>query len=281
LNVLAPDGDRCVSDAKRTAFVTGGSAGLGAAVCAGLAARGWTVIAASRRGVSSGASPLIRPIALDVTDPDEFETVVRGVLEEHAHLDAIVLNAGINTPAPIEELSLARTNAIMDTNFWGVVHGVRAVLGHFRRRRAGVITVVGSLAGIVTPPGEAIYAASKHALEGWLEGLQYEVGPFGIGVRLVEPGFIRTDLAAASQAHQGAIADYDSMRDHLTRQWGENLNKGMSSDYVAGRVVALTVAAKAPFRTRIGGEAVWVPRMKKILPESWFFAGTRRTFGLG
>jgi NAD(P)-dependent dehydrogenase (short-subunit alcohol dehydrogenase family) len=224
---------------------------------------------------------LIHPIGLDVTDPEGFDSTVAAVLARHGQLDAIILNAGINTPAPVEELSLARAQAIMNTNFWGVVHGVRAVLAHFRERRAGVITVIGSLAGIVTPPGEAIYAASKHALEGWLEGLQYEVSPFGVGVRLVEPGFIRTDLAAASEAHKGAISEYDGMRSHLTRQWGEHLKRGMSSNHVAERVAALTLMRKAPFRTRIGGEAVWVPRMKKILPESWFFAGTRRTFGLG
>lgn len=269
-----------MKNSNSVALVTGGSAGLGAVVCERLASRGWTVIAASRRGFVPTASPSIEPIRLDVTDPDAFAAAARAVVARHGRIDAIILNAGINTPAPIEELPLARAHAIMDTNFWGVVHGVRAVLGYFRDQRAGMITVVGSLAGIVTPPGEAIYAASKHALEGWLEGLQYEVTPLGVGVRLVEPGFIRTELAAASAAHQGHIPEYNTMRNHLTRQWGENLKKGMTSTYVAERIVALTLAKRAPFRTRIGTEAVWVPRLKKVLPESWFFAGTRRTFGM-
>ncbi len=267
-------------NAERVAFVTGASAGLGAAICENLVRRGWTVIAASRRGVANTQSPLVLPVSLDVTDSSAFDAAVRDVLTRYGRLDAIVLNAGVNTPAPIEELSLTRARAIMDTNFWGVVHGVRAALGHFRERRSGVITAVGSLAGIVTPPGEAIYAASKHALEGWMEGLQHEVSGFGIGVRLIEPGFIRTDLAAASAAHEGRIPEYDTVRDHLTRQWGEHLKTGMSADHVAERIVALTVARRAPFRTRIGTEAIWVPRMKKILPQTWFFAGTRRTFGL-
>lgn len=267
-------------NSQRVAFVTGGSAGLGEAICERLVSRQWTVIAASRRGVSNVRSPLIIPVSLDVTDAVAFDAAVRDVLTRYSRLDAIILNAGINTPAPIEELPLTHAHAIMDTNFWGVVHGVRAVLGHFRDNRGGVITVVGSLAGIVTPPGEAIYAASKHALEGWLEGLQYEISGFGIGVRLVEPGYIRTDLASASAAHQGTISAYDVIRDHLTRQWGENLKTGMGADHVAERIVALTVSKRAPFRTRIGAEAIWVPLMKRILPESWFFAGARRKFGL-
>lgn len=269
-----------MSHTKRVAFVTGASAGLGAAICENLVSHRWTTIAASRRGVSSSQSPSVVPVSLDVTNAEAFDAAVRDVLTRYGRLDAIILNAGINTPAPIEELPLTRAHAIMDTNFWGVVHGVRAVLGHFRERRSGVITVVGSLAGMVTPPGEAIYAASKHALEGWLEGLQYEVSGFGIGVRLIEPGFIRTDLAANSAAHQGTVSEYEKMRDHLTRQWRENLKTGMSAEHVAKRIVTLSLAKRAPFRTRIGAEAIWVPRMKSILPQSWFFAGARRKFGL-
>ena len=265
---------------SKVALLTGASAGLGDALCARLVQRGWRVVAASRRGTSSHASPLVRPVTLDVTDAEAFVACIRRTIEQEGRLDALILNAGINSLAPIEELPLDKARAIMETNFWGVVHGVNGALGHFRERREGTVLVVGSLAGLASIPGQAIYAASKHALEGWLEGLQYEVSRFGIHVRLAEPGYLRTELATSAERHAGTIADYDDVRSHLFAQWSENLDRGMSADSAAERLVRLLEARRAPFRTRIGSEAVWLPRMKALLPEAWFFAGARREFGL-
>jgi NAD(P)-dependent dehydrogenase (short-subunit alcohol dehydrogenase family) len=266
--------------ASKVALLTGASAGLGDALCARLVRRGWRVVAASRRGTSSQTSPLVRPVTLDVTDAETFAACIRRTIEQEGRLDALILNAGINVPAPIEELPLDTARAIMETKFWGVVHGVNGALGHFRERREGTVLVVGSLAGLASIPGQAIYAASKYALEGWLEGLQYEVSRFGIRVRLAEPGYIRTELATSAERHEETIADYDDVRSQLFAQWSENLEKGMSPDSAAERLVRLLEARRAPFRTRIGSEAVWLPRMKALLPEAWFFAGARRAFGL-
>lgn len=268
------------SGGAKVAFVTGASAGLGEAISAEFVEHSWRVIAASRRGSSSSASALVTPIRLDVTDPEAFQLRIRETIETEGSLDALVLNAGIDTPAPIEELPLERAQAIMNTNFWGVVHGVRSVLGYFRERRNGTIVVVGSLAGLTAPPGQAIYAASKHALEGWLEGLQYEVAGFGIRVRLAQPGFLRTDLATSSAPHTGDITDYDAVRGRLHSQWSNDVDHGLDSREAAKRIVALAERHRAPFRTRIGKDAAWVPRMKALLPESWFFAGARRQYGL-
>lgn len=264
-----------------TVLVTGASAGLGAAVSNCLAERGWRVYAGSRRAsTQADAMPSISPLRLDVTNPSECADAVSSVVNETGSLDAIVCNAGVNVSAPAEELSATRAQAILDTNFWGVVHSIRAVLPHFRQRRAGTIVVVGSLAGIVSPPGEAYYAASKHAVRGFLESLQYEVSGFGIRVHLVEPGFIRTDLATASAPADSSIPDYDTLREKLDVHWRAAIAGGISAEIAAAGIAGVVCDPDAPFRTQIGRDATWVPRWKALFPASLFFAIARRRFGI-
>jgi short-subunit dehydrogenase len=119
----------------------------------------------------------------------------------------LVNNAGINISGVFEELSAAQGRAIVDTNFHGVADTIRAFLPAMRERRPGTLLTIGSLAGLLAPPGEAFYAASKHALEGLHEALQHELHRFGIRVCLAEPGFIRTDLARSVSASEQTIAD--------------------------------------------------------------------------
>lgn len=265
----------------KTALVTGGSSGLGAAICECLAGNGWAVFAGSRRGVvAPNAHSSIQPLHCDVTSSDSMRAAVGAITGKHPFLDAIVCNAGINVSAIAEELPQDRARAILETNFWGVVNGVRAALPHFRIRRKGTILVIGSLAGMVSPPGEAYYAASKHAVRGFLESLQYEVSSFGVRVHLIEPGFIKTNLASASPPNTETIDDYDDVRTRLETHWHAAIAGGVTPEYVARRIQTVLDDPAAPFRVRVGRDAVWAPRWKSVLPARSFFALTRRRFGL-
>lgn len=137
------------------------------------------------------------------------------------------------------------------------------------------------LAGIVAPPGEAYYAASKHGVRGFLESLQYEVSGFGIRVHLAEPGFIRTDLAAKQAPPDLVEPEYDALRRQLAGHWKHSIESGMRASDAARRIVDIVEKPGAPFRTRMGRDAVWIPRLKMLLPNSIFFALTRRWFGIG
>lgn len=265
----------------RVVLVTGGSSGLGAAICDRLARSGWRVFAGSRRGtLIEGANPSITPLRCDVTSPHELAASVTDVITQAGSLDAIVCNAGVNVSAPAEELPDPRARTIVETNVWGVINGAKAALPHFRQRKTGVILAVGSLAGMVSPPGEAYYAASKHAVRGFLESLQYEVSGFGVRVRLVEPGFIKTNLAAASSPNEGTIKDYDHLRSQLEHHWHQAIEGGVTSDFAARKIQRVLENPNSAFRTRIGRDAIWVPRFKALLPEKVFFAIARRRFGL-
>lgn len=265
----------------QTVLLTGGSSGLGASLANRLAGSGWQTYAGSRRGtLADGAAPSILPLQLDVTVEQECVAAIDRILSEHGALDTVICNAGINANAPAEELPLERAKAILETNFWGAVNVIRAALPHFRVRHQGTIVVVGSLAGIVSPPGEAYYAASKHAVRGFLESLQYEVSSFGIRVHLIEPGYIKTGLAEASPPAHGDIADYTIMRDQLSAHWARSIAGGMPVETAAQKIAEVLENPNAPFRTRIGKDAIWVPRWKTLFPVRSFFAIARRRFGL-
>lgn len=269
------------SSMQRVVLVTGGSAGLGAALISRLIAQGWRVYAGSRRGtVSDGVADKAHPLRLDVTDERAYQKAVATILAECGHLDAIVCNAGINIGGPAEELTREQAAAVLDTNFWGVVNGIRSVLPHFRSRRTGSILVIGSLAGMVAPPGASYYAASKHAVLGFLESFQYEVSGFGIRVNLIEPGFIRTDLATSAEPNSGRIADYDTLRSKLDDEWRESIHKGMEANHAAQRIVDVLENRSAPFRVRLGQDAIWLPRLKALMPTNLFLRVTRNRFGL-
>ena len=214
----------------RIALVTGGSSGLGAAICAELATRGWQVLAASRRAtaptVAHGSAGVVEPVALDVRRPESIAELARHLARRGQMPELLVNNAGINISGVFEDLSDAQGRASIDTNFHGVADTIRAFLPAMRERRSGTILTIGSLAGLLAPPGEACYAASKHALEGLHEALQHELHRFGIRVCLAEPGFIRTDLASSAATPEQSIADYAPVRQSLREHWMSSVPTG-------------------------------------------------------
>src|SRR6185437_3111753 len=180
----------------------------------------------------------------------------------------------------VEEISKEQGRAIMDTNFYGAVDMIRAVLPCMRERRRGTILTIGSLAALVAPPGEAYYAAGKHALEGFLESLQYEAISFGVRICLAEPGFVRTDFARRAANIPATCVDYDNIRAALKQRWIAAIDAGMPVHDMADRIVNWAVNGRG-FRKRFGLDALWAPIAKQLLPEAVFFWIARRKFGIG
>lgn len=266
---------------NRVALVTGASSGLGAELSLSLARRGWRVLAASRSAkvpsMEGEAARLIEPLRLDVADEGSIAETLDAIKARGLIISLLVNNAGINISGVVEEMPREQGRAIIDTNFYGVADMIRAVLPDMRERRHGTILTIGSLAGLIGPPGEAYYAASKHALEGFLEALQYEVAPFNVRIRLAEPGFIATNLATASPQIAGTITDYDGIRRALKAKWEESISSGMKASDTAKAIIAWALHGTS-FRKRFGNDARWVPRLKSLLPEKIFFAQVKRRF---
>jgi NAD(P)-dependent dehydrogenase (short-subunit alcohol dehydrogenase family) len=265
------------------ALVTGASGGLGAAMARVLAETGWHVFAASRSArsdpVGDRGDGCVEPLHMDVTQEISIRAALAQVLQRGLSLDLLINNAGMDVSGVVEEIPREQGRAVMNTNFYGVVDTIRAALPHMREGRRGTILTIGSLAGLVAPPGEAYYPASKHAVEGFLESLQYEVAPFGVRICLAEPGFIRTNLACGAVNAPASCADYDTTRAALKRHWMAAIDAGMPVDDMAKRIVDWAVNGRG-FRKRFGLDALLAPIAKQLLPESIYFSGARRRFSI-
>jgi NAD(P)-dependent dehydrogenase (short-subunit alcohol dehydrogenase family) len=261
---------------EKIALVTGASSGFGQLTASLLAQSGFYVFGTSRKHISGHDG--VEMLALDVTLPNSVDACVHVVLTRGDRIDVVVNNAGQTHASMAEETSIEAAMDVFATNFWGVVRVTNAFLPTMRKQRSGLIINVSSLAGLVGVPGQAFYAASKHALEGYTETLQAELRQFNISVSLIEPGFFRTNLHHSMRRDGRHIPDYDTVRARIEAVLYEAMSKGGDPQVVAERIVSVARRRRPKLRYPVGGDAMWVPRMKTFLPERWFLAGMRRRF---
>ena len=183
-----------------TLFLTGASTGLGHAAARLFASRGWRVIATMRKPDDAGELaklPNVTVLALDVTNPAQITEVAARALEL-GPIDVVFNNAGYGLAGPLEGTSDAELVRQIDTNLLGVIRTTQAFIPHFRERGAGTFITTTSIGGLVAFPFNSTYHATKWALEGWSESLAFELAQFGIRMKTVAPGGIKTDFAGRS-----------------------------------------------------------------------------------
>ena len=202
----------------KTWLITGSSRGLGRELVQAAADDGGNVVATARRARSlddlvARYGGQIRPVALDVTDPEAARGAVQAAVAEFGSLDVVVNNAGYATSASIEDLPEEEFRAQLDTNLFGVVNVTRAALPVLHAQRSGHIIQISSIGGRVGgTPGMGGYQTAKFAVEGFSEVLSNEVRPLGIKVTIVEPGGYATDWGGASAIRAAGIPAYDAAR---------------------------------------------------------------------
>src|SRR5881227_199818 len=180
----------------RVALVTGASSGIGEAAAHQLLDAGFTVYGTSRRAVAGEERGGVVFLPLDVTDDQSVAGAVREVLDRSGRIDVLVNNAGLGIAGAAEESSIEQARALFDTNLFGSIRMTRAVLPQMREQGSGRVINISSVLGLVPAPFGAVYAATKHAIEGYSESLDHEVREHGIRVRLVEPAYTRTSFDA-------------------------------------------------------------------------------------
>jgi len=183
-----------------TIFITGTSSGLGRASAKLFSSRGWTVIATMRtpsKETELAALPNVVLLALDITDPQQIaeaasQTLARG------EVDVVFNNAGYGMAGPLEGVTDEQMLRMVYTNLMGPIRVTKAFTPHFRERRAGLFINTTSIGGLITVPLNSMYHATKWALEGWSEGMAFELSQFGIGLKIIEPGGMKTDFFTRS-----------------------------------------------------------------------------------
>jgi NADP-dependent 3-hydroxy acid dehydrogenase YdfG len=264
---------------RKVILVTGASSGIGQATAALLAQEGHTVFGTSRR---PGANRLhsFDLIALDVTSDESVAACVQTVLERAGRIDVLVNNAGADLPGAVEEISIDDAKWLFDTNFFGVVRMVKAVLPIMRGQGGGQIITLTSALGRTGIPFETYYTATKHALEGFSESLRHEVMPFHIAVSLVEPGFFQSNIRASKRPVENALAIYEAQRTRVIDAFDHSVAHGKDPAILARAIRRIIDSPRPAMRYTVGYEAVGVAMAKRFAPYPMLEKYMRYTFGL-
>ena len=265
---------------QQVVLITGASSGVGQSTARLLAQRGYTVFGTSRD--ASGADNIagVEMLSLDVRADDSVRTCVAAALNRGGRLDVLINNAGYELAGALEELSSEEARAQFETNFFGVVRMVNAVLPLMRHQRRGHIVNVSSLTGLTAIPFLGIYSASKFALEGYTEALRQEVRPFNIHVSLTEAGFLRTPMMNHRQVGARRLTEYDPWRRRALEAIRASEDKAPGPEVVANTLLEIISSSTPRLRYLIGQQAKSVVRLRRFLPAGVFEQGVRRSFSL-
>lgn len=245
-------------------FVTGAGRGLGVDIARSALAAGHAVVAtgrdAARVETAIGAHEKLFVVALDVTYPAAAERAAAAALDRFGRIDVLVNNAGNFYAGYFENTSPAQLRAQMETNFFGPLNVTRAILPVMRRQRSGQVVTITSAAGLMGQEFVTAYAASKFALEGWMESLRLEVERFGIQAMAVEPGFFRTELlveGASTIWPELDIDDYAELTAQTIEAWrGMNGLQGGDPTKLADALVTLSDSDELPPRLLAGADVM-------------------------
>jgi len=247
------------------ALVTGASSGIGKAAALALAEAGFEVVGTSRNTAGVTHRDGVTFLDLDVASDESVSSVVGRVIERYGRLDVLVNNAGIGTAGAAEESSVAQDQSIFDINVFGVIRMTKAVLPYMRAQGRGRIINISSVVGFLPQPYMAVYAASKHAVEGYSESLDHEIREHGVRVLLVEPAFdansVRPDTPLPVYAQQRHI--FEQLAATAVRD-------GDDPAAVAKVIVAAATDPKPKLRYTAGPRAARVSTLRRIVPARAF-----------
>jgi len=244
-------------------MITGAGRGMGTDIAKAALAAGYRVVATGRdpekvvKAIGENENLLV--VKLDITNPAEADTAMQAALAKFGSIDVLVNNAANFYAGFFEEFTPEQAHAQMETNFFGPLNVTRTILPQMRKQKSGHIITISSTAGLFGYEQCSMYAASKFAIEGWMDALTTEVAPFGIKATLVNPGFFRTSLLEPNSTTwaEKAIDDYAERQKELKANW-ENMNGNQNGDpqKLAAALIRIAGEAEPPKRWLAGSDAV-------------------------
>lgn len=265
---------------SKIAIVTGASSGIGEATAELLANSGYKVYGTSRKGAQS-AKHTYKMIALDVNSDASIEVALKEVMRIEGRIDLVVNNAGFGVaPGGAEESSIEQSKKIFDTNFFGIVRMVRAVVPYMRKQGEGRIINIGSILGLIPAPYMATYAATKHAVEGFSESLDHELRTRGIRVSVVEPGYTNTQFEANTQEVDAKLDEYTIARKALAKIIKVAVAGGDDPKVVANVILKAANAKHPKLRYAAGKLACRLSFLRRFAPAALVDMGIRKELKL-
>lgn len=264
-----------------TVLITGASSGIGMETARLFQSKNWRVAATMRSPESATDLQKIADLKcyrLDVTEPDSIREAIAAAAEDLGQIDVVVNNAGYGLLGPFEAASEEELRRQFETNVFGVMNVCREIIPYFRQQRRGTIVNVTSMAGRMAFPFSSLYNASKFAVEGFTESLQYELSPFGIRVKLIEPGPIKTDFydRSRSVAKKEGLTIYDHRVEPFLRFMDRGGAEAPDGTIVAQAIYDSVTDGSSRLRYKVNTKGLLA--IKSILPERAFFALVRKIF---
>lgn len=255
---------------QKVALVTGASTGIGQAAAVALVEAGFTVIGTSRN--ASKAKPIngVEFVDLDVASDSSVEQAIAEVVRRHGRIDVLVNNAGIGSSGAAEESSVMQAQHVFDINVFGVIRLTNAVLPIMRAQSSGRIVNLSSILGIIPQPYMALYAASKHAVEGYSESLDHELREFGVRVTLVQPAWTNTSFEANTIRPDRPLPVYAERRQVFEDFSIRQIKDGDDAATVAKAIVAAATQTNPKMRYAGGSLTASVSKMRRFVPARMF-----------
>lgn len=261
---------------NKTVLITGTSSGIGKAAVTYFSQQGWNVAATMRspqKETLLGTLPNVKLLRLDVLDIDSIRQAIADTITAFGKIDAIINNAGYGAVGAFEAATPEQVQRQFDTNVFGVMNVIREILPHFRERRSGTILTVTSMGGLITFPIYSIYHGTKWAVEGFTEALSFELKPFNIRIKNIEPGAIKTDFYDRSQdvLQKPGLTAYD---EYVNITFANSQKAGADApgpEVVAKRLFEAATDNSDRLRYVSGNsQTSLLLFMRRILPLNWF-----------
>lgn len=265
---------------NKIALVTGASSGIGKATAERLAIAGYKVYGTSRRGGNSGLESF-EMLALDVTSDESVASAVAELIKREGRIDLLVNNAGFGVAsAGAEESSIEQAKTIFDTNFFGLVRMTRAVVPHMRNQKSGRILNISSVLGFLPAPYMALYAATKHAVEGYSESLDHELRTRGIRVSTIQPAYTKTGFDANLLEADARLDEYNNIRAALNSRVKALVETGDEPSVVANMILKAASAVHPKLKYTAGSLACRLKFLRKFAPAFLLDSGLRKDLQL-
>jgi short-subunit dehydrogenase len=264
---------------EKVVLITGASSGIGLHTAKLFQTKNWKVAATMRSPEKATELQKIVDIEclrLDVTDNDSIRQAIAATIERFGRIDAVVNNAGFAVVGPFEAATEEQIERQMQTNVYGLMNVCREILPIFREQKRGTIINVASMGGRLTFPLYSIYHASKWAVEGFSESLQYEVKDFGIKIKIIEPGPIKTDFYERSMSisKKEGLTAYDNFVARAMPNMQKAGETGPDGSVVAEVIYAAATDGSWKMRYPVNSRAILT--LRRLLPDSLFLPIIRK-----
>lgn len=260
----------CFKLKKKTILITGVSSGFGQVTANYLAEIGHCVYGSVRQKVND--MPKVNLLTMDVTDGNSVQNAIDSVIKLEGKIDVLINNAGIGIAGALEETSLDECYIQMNTNLWGTVRTIKAVLPYMRQQQSGTIINISSIGGIMGLPFQGFYSASKFAVEGYSQALRMELKPFNINVVVVNPGDFSTKFTTNRKIIAAANENSVYPQFEATLKAIEKDERSGLKPMILARKISQIVVAKRPAYRYIVASPVqrFSVILLRLLPEKWF-----------